>query len=112
MKTDARSSSRSKCIEDTLSVEGAQHSSGRNSRPTRALRSKRKATPHLDLRSRPAQWIRHVDLNATAVGQNDARVFCAKALIQDASVGLDLPIRRLGSVVNVAVDLIDHLTKL
>src|SRR5829696_4047916 len=117
-KTEARSSGRSKRIKQpSFARLGAWASTTNEPRRTVAAqppssRPKGEAAPHPDLSGQVALWIGHNNLNAPPAVQNDGCVFGTKRLVEDAVVGLDLTVRRLGSVVNVAVDLIDHLTEL
>src|SRR5919112_381501 len=74
--------------------------------------SQREAAYDANLRRRLPEGIEHEDVDASPAFQNDGGVFRAKGLVQDRTLGLYPPVRQLGSVIEIAIDLINHLTKL
>jgi hypothetical protein len=76
--------------------------------PSRGLGggSKRKAAPDLALRGCATVRVGHDNLDAPPAIQNDGGVLGPKRLVQNASLGFDLPIRRLDPVIEVAINLV------
>ena len=81
--------------------------------PSRGLEggSKREAAPDQELRSCATVWIGHNNLDAPPAIQNDGGVLGAKRLLQNASLSFDSPVRRLYTVIEIAINLVDHVTK-
>jgi hypothetical protein len=73
--------------------------------------SKGKGTLDPDLGGLFAPRIRDDDVDTPPRLQDDGRLFCPKRLIENLTIGLYLSARRLDLTLDVAVDLVDHLTK-
>jgi hypothetical protein len=74
-------------------------------------RLKRESASYANL-SRAAAWVGNHNVDAPPAVQDKRCIDCLNRLVQNAALGLDLPIRRSGASVKIAVDLVSDLAKL